>query len=200
MNLLGLLKRFDENAFLFLNGLHAEWLDPIMYAMTTVWFWSPLFLLVIVLLWRKAHSLKVMTIYTMAIVAAVAVADLTSTRVFKQQVKRYRPTHNTLIGDSVHTVTKPDGSEYRGGTYGFVSSHAANFFAIATTAFILLGKSRLHAWLFIWASLVSYTRIYLGVHYPADILGGAALGWFIGMGSARVSLRLASQTANINKL
>lgn len=162
-----------------------------MYWMTTPQFWIPVFSLLIFLFWKKTGSLKTTALYVGGVVLAIALADLSSTRLFKQTIKRYRPTHHLEIGPQVQTITKPDGSEYRGGKYGFVSSHATNFFAIATISFIFLEKKRKYLWLFIWASLVAYTRIYLGVHYPADLLGGALLGLLCGWVAALASLRLA---------
>lgn len=185
------LKAIDESLFLTLNGLHADWLDPVMYFMTEASTWAPVFLLIAYLIYKRYKKLKTVAIVLTAFVIAVAAADLSSTRLFKQKIKRYRPTHHQTIGPQVHTITKPDGTEYRGGKYGFVSSHAANFFAIATTAFILLGSTRKYWWLFLWAGIVTYTRIYLGVHYPSDLIGGALLGIAIGYFAARTSLRLA---------
>lgn len=90
---------------------------------------------------------------------------------------RLRPCHNPEIADLVHTV-----NDSCGGKYGFVSSHAANTFALATFIGLVL-KNHLK-WMFlfmlIWATVVSYSRIYLGVHYPGDVLGGALLGSIIG--------------------
>lgn len=162
-----------------------------MYWMTTPQFWLPIFALIVWLYWRKIRQVRMVALFIGGVILAVALADLSSTRLFKHTIKRYRPTHHAVIGEQVHTVIKPNGKEYRGGQYGFVSSHAANFFAIAAYAFILLDRKRKHIWLFIWAGLVTYTRIYLGVHYPADLIGGAFLGVLCGWVAARASLRLA---------
>jgi undecaprenyl-diphosphatase len=83
--------------------------------------------------------------------------------------------------DFVHVLTKPDGSIYRGGQFGFVSSHAANSFAIAWFVGRILKSKKAWTLMVSWALVVSYSRIYLGVHYPGDILGGALIG--IGSGS-----------------
>lgn len=185
------LKSLDEQLFLEINGWRAPWLDMPMYYMTTPQFWLPVFVFIVFLFWKKTRKIKTTALFIGGVVLAIALADLSSTRLLKQTIKRYRPTHHLEIGQHVQTITKPNGKEYRGGKYGFVSSHAANFFAIASVSFILLGRKRRYLWLFAWAALVTYTRIYLGVHYPADLVGGALLGLLCGWLAARASLRLA---------
>ncbi len=170
------LEALDQQLFLFLNGLRADWLDLPMYYLTHARYWLPVFVYLIYLFYKRFKSVKRTVIAVLFVGAAVGLADLTSARVFKPHVKRYRPTHHEVIGQQVHTVITPENKEYRGGKYGFVSSHAANFFAIATASFLLLGRARRYWWLFAWAALVSYTRIYLGVHYPADLICGGILG------------------------
>ena len=113
----------------------------------------------------------------MLIIIVIGLSDWISSGVIKNSVKRNRPSHNTEISQNVHLYSYSDGAKYQGGTFGFVSSHAANSFAIATLAFLFLRKkSKRWSWLFLWAITVSYSRIYLGVHYPLDILGGAMVG------------------------
>lgn len=123
----------------------------------------------------------------------VALADLSSVHGFKEVFQRYRPTHNLEIGPLVQTVANWDGNQYLGGKFGFVSSHATNLFGMAT--FLLLfarpWKKSLMIMLLIWPLVVSYTRIYLGVHYPLDILGGTILGTLIGILVYLISLRVA---------
>ena len=104
-----------------------------------------------------------------------SLADQISVKVFKEGFERLRPSHNPEIKDLIHTV-----KGYRGGQFGFVSSHAANTFAMAFFTSKLF-RNRYYSWfIFIWAAVVSYSRIYLGVHYPLDIIGGALLGMLLG--------------------
>jgi len=175
------LEALDRSLFLFLNGLHADWLDPVMWWVSSTVLWIPLFIFVLYYTWRKGRwPLMLTTILGLAV--CILLSDRISVELFKEVFQRYRPTHNSEIGDLVHTVIKPNGEEYRGGTYSFVSSHATNFMSIAVFMFLLLRKySRQWAWLFPWAILVAYSRIYLGVHYPADLICGGLLGAGIGM-------------------
>lgn len=187
------LERWDQQLFLWLNSFNAKALDGVMFLLTKGWFWTPVFALLLWKLWKQFPTAKQYVVIILSVGLTVTACDMISTRALKHQIKRYRPTHNLEIGPRVHTVNDFNGNEYRGGKYGFVSSHAANFFGIATLCFVLLGKRKRYWWLFVWAGLVSYTRIYLGVHYPGDILGGMLLGILSGALFATLALRMISQ-------
>jgi len=170
------IKELDQQLFLFLNSLNHPALDQAVYLMTDQLFWIPAYL---VMLWMvyKSYGWKTMLWSLAGVAVAITLADRMSVELFKNVFERYRPSHNLDIGDLIHTV-----NNYRGGKYGFVSSHAANSFAVATFIFLVIrqGFPRTAWWVFLWAALFSYTRIYLGVHYPADIACGALLGIAIG--------------------
>ena len=170
------LKQCDRELFLFLNGLHKPWLDQAMFLMTKAVFWIPVYIMLLYLI-AKNYSVKVMFWSLVAIAVIIALGDRISVMAFKDVFQRYRPTQNLEIGHLVHVV-----NDYRGGMYGFVSSHATNFFSISTFSALLLRKRHpfIVPFLLVWASLICYTRIYLGVHYPGDILAGALLGMLIG--------------------
>ena len=174
------LETLDRQLFLFLNGMHADWLDPVMWWISSIVLWIPLFLFIIYYSWKKGSwQLAVSILLGLAI--CILLSDRISVELFKEVFQRYRPTHHTEIGDLVHTVVKPNGEEYRGGLYSFVSSHATNFMSIAMFVFLSLKQfSKKWWWLFPIAILVAYSRIYLGVHYPADIICGGILGAIIG--------------------
>lgn len=177
------LKHIDKELFLFLNGLHSSFLDPAMPFLTEFWLWIPLFLWWFYLLFKKFRN-KVLII--ILFVAGLILFSDQGANLIKKSVKRYRPTYNTEIKDKVHVV-----NDYRGGQYGFISSHAANVFALAFFLFFLLKPTTktVSLSLFLWAAFVSYTRIYLGVHYPFDILGGALLGSVLGIAFAKLYFR-----------
>ncbi len=170
------LEDIDRQLFIWLNAFHKPWLDQLMYYMSEELFWLPVYLL---FLWMilKAYDWKVMLWSLLGIALVITLCDRISVELFKNVFLRYRPSRNLEIGPLVHIV-----NDYRGGLYGFVSSHAANYFGIATFLFLLLKNHfpKGVRWLWPWAALIAYTRIYLGVHYPADIAVGAALGVFIG--------------------
>lgn len=165
-------------------------MDTVMWYVSTTVLWIPLYAFFLYYAFRKGNW-KYALYILLAVVACVALADLLSVHAFKNVFMRYRPTHNIEIMDIVKTVNKPNGSEYRGGIYGFVSSHAANVSAIATFVILAFKQFSRKWWLLIiWACVIMYSRIYLGVHYPGDILGGMILGITIALIIRLVSKKL----------
>ncbi len=173
MSLVQKFIELDRKLFVLLNSLHTEQLDPLFYYVSGDWTWLPLYLFFIYLIIKKFKKLSWLPL--LAIALAVTLSDQTSSMI-KKSVKRARPSHDVSLGPSVHSV-----NGYKGGTYGFVSSHAANTFCIALLISLQLGLPLIKSiFLFVWAFVVSYSRIYLGVHFPADIVLGAALGLAVG--------------------
>ncbi len=184
------IESLDRSLFLTLNQSHTPMWDSIMWYISTIVLWIPLFLFFAYYAYKKG-KLKFLLIIIIGIVLCILLADRLSVMAFKNVFERYRPTHNLEIRDFVKTVFKPNGEEYRGGMYGFVSSHAANFFAIATFLFFSFRSfSKLWVLLFLWAAIIGYSRIYLGVHYPLDILGGTILGFCIGFVTFKLSNKI----------
>ena len=191
LSLLGKLIELDRQLFLFLNGLHTPWLDQPMYYISTDWFWIPLYSFLIFLIIRKCRRQAWLPI--LAIVLSIVLSDQLSGKI-KKTVRRSRPTHDTELADKVHTV-----NNYKGGTFGFVSSHAANTFCVAFFISTFLQFSFAYtALLFFWAFVVSYSRVYLGVHFPLDLFCGAILGVviakFIFLLEKRCQMRFFSKT------
>ncbi|MFD1551306.1 phosphatase PAP2 family protein [Putridiphycobacter roseus] len=175
------LERIDRSVFLFLNELGHPYLDMPMWYISSIILWVPLFIFFLYYAYKKAGYPFVLYIF-FGMAFCVLLSDRISVEFFKEIFQRVRPTHNEDIQHLVHTIIKPNGHEYRGGLYSFVSSHATNFFAIATFLFFNFKQYNKFWWLiFPWAILIGYSRIYLGVHYPADIIGGAILGCTIGI-------------------
>ena len=182
--MLDFLDNIDRQLFLFLNDLNLPWLDPIMYALTDARYWMPLFLIVLGSLVYKFKWQSVTII--LFLVLTIVFADQISASLIKPLVGRLRPTHNPELSSVIHTL-----NGYKGGQFSFVSSHAANAFAIATFLWLSLRQRIDWIWvMFVWATIFSYTRIYLGVHYPGDILFGALLGLLIGVTTYWLMIKL----------
>lgn len=176
------LETVDRALFLGLNGCHHPLIDTVMVIISHKLTWIPLYLVLAVLAQRK-WGWKGLGIFLLLAGVTVTLTDQSSVKLFKEVFERYRPCHNLEIKHMVHIV-----DNHCGGMYGFVSSHAANHFGIAAFTGLTLfsNKKRGLAVMLIWAALVSYSRIYLGVHYPADIAVGALLGGAIGWGTAKL--------------
>ena len=163
------LKDIDVALFLWINGKHNGFFDSVMYWASDKFFWIWFYLILFVLVLLK---LKKKTVLVLPVVALMILISDRSSVMIKNSVQRVRPCHNEILKEKVHL--NPD----CGGDFGFVSSHAANTFALALFLTLLLRKN--YKWLpfliFIWATFVSYSRIYNGVHYLADVFGGVLIG------------------------
>lgn len=164
-----IINQLDTRLFLWLNGQHAPWLDPIMVWITERNSWFPGYALLIGWLVYRYRRQAIGLILTLAL--AVTLSDQTASALLKPLTHRLRPCHEPALQALIHPVMDC------GGLYGFASSHAANAFALAMGIWLLMGKSYPVAkWLFLWAFLVAYSRVYVGAHYPLDILAGAGIG------------------------
>lgn len=179
------LNEADTNLFLLLNGIHNDIFDTVMYWASNKWIWIPLYAWILFRLIRTERK-NIIRILIFAVLLITA-SDQLSSNVIKPLVERPRPCHEAAIADKVHLV-----KNYCGGKFGFVSSHAANAFALLTFLLLIFkGKDkRMTQLLLTWAILVSYSRIYLGVHYPGDILCGALLGVLLGKIFAEINFRI----------
>lgn len=168
-----ILINIDKKLFLFFNSFHNEWMDTLMYWISYKYTWIPLYILVIIYIFK--HHKNKFLFYISCILITFALTDQCS-NILKNSTKRLRPSHNPEFEQVIHL-----NHNYKGGKYGFVSSHAANTAGL-TTILIFLGifKKNIYKHFFIfWTLLVSYSRVYNGLHYPADIVGGIILGIFI---------------------
>jgi len=194
------LEELDIDLFFLINDCHNPFFDDVMFIISWKFTWVPLYIYFLYLIYKK-QNLKTLIISLIAVVLLITLADQISVQLFKNVFLRYRPTHNLDHGDFVHYITNFKGEPYKGGKYGFVSSHATNSFALAMFLGLLFQKinPRLLWILFGWASIVGYSRIYLGVHYPADVFCGALLGIFIGFIVSKIQFFVLKKSKLINK-
>ncbi len=168
------IKKWDEDVFLFINSMHAEWLDPIMFQVSQTITWIPFYAVLAYFIY-KADPKSSWWVFG-GIALAILISDQTTSGLMKPFFERLRPCHDERWEGIIHNYGRC------GGLYGFASSHAANTFAIATFLNLKLGKKiKFLKWLFLWAAIISYTRIYLGVHYPVDVFIGAFIGFLAGV-------------------
>jgi undecaprenyl-diphosphatase len=168
--------QWDIELFLFLNRLHCPLLDDIMWYVSANYTFIPLYIFIVAWLCRKRNKSKsVLTIIGVAL--CILLADRISSGLIKPAFERLRPSHEPLLSGMVHTLRG-----YTGGRFGFVSSHAANHFAFAVYSLLLARHLWYSIGILLLAALIGYSRIYIGVHYPLDVLCGAALGTAIGLG------------------
>ena len=172
-----MLNDLDHQLFLFLNGLHVDWLDPVMTFISSEKGWIPFYAVLLFLVFYKYRWKGLWVL--LGVIVVITLSDQISAHVFKPIFHRLRPCYDPLIEDMVHL---PKGKP--GGHYGFISSHAANTFALASFIYMTMRKhySKIGWLMFIWATLVAYSRIYMGVHFPGDVICGAAVGMILGFG------------------
>lgn len=174
------LQSLDASLLLFFNHLNNPVFDFLFYWISNKWVWVPFYgYLTYVLYTRHRRHFFTLLLF---IAATIAVSDQISSSLIKDSVMRFRPCHDPMIASEVHIV-----NGYCGGLYGFVSSHASNVFTLTLFLNTYFRKRhlRLQGILIVWATVVSFSRIYLGAHFPGDVLCGAALGALIGLASAR---------------
>ncbi|MDT8392867.1 MAG: phosphatase PAP2 family protein [Bacteroidales bacterium] len=173
--LLDILNNRDTELFLALNGMHNNFCDFVMWWASDKYIWIPVYILFLYILWRQ-YKKKTLIIMVFAALL-IFLSDQISVHLFKEVFQRLRPCHTPELEGLVYTVNGKCG-----GQYGFYSSHASNIFAVAIFFLTLLKrkKTMIVIPVLIWAAFISYSRIYLGVHFPGDVIAGAVAGTFLG--------------------
>ncbi len=167
------LLQLDSQLLLLLNYYHTAFFDKAFWLTSDTLVWVPMYLMLFYAIIKGQKWQSWMTV--LALIVLVVLCDRISTDIFKYGFERFRPTHDPDLKGIVKTVFG-----YRGGKYGFVSSHAANTAGLAVFSSLLFKNRYYTVFMVMWALIVSYSRIYLGVHFPGDILGGLLLGAVLG--------------------
>lgn len=165
------LNNIDTELCIFLNGFHNEFWDTFMSIFTGKLTWIIMYATILVVLYKN-YNWKTIITALILIALTITFADQMCNSVIRPLVGRLRPSHvDSPISDLIHIVNGK-----RGGGFGFPSCHASNSFALATLMILIFKNKSLNCFILLWAFINSYTRIYLGLHYPGDILAGALIG------------------------
>ena len=174
---LSFLDSLDRSLFLVLNKNHTPELDTVMWYVSKMWVWMPVYAFLVILVFKKLPW-RSFFLFLLFVAMLLFVTDFVSVHAIKSTVMRLRPSHNPELVDQVKMVVDENGNLYRGGKFGFFSNHTSNNFGVAVFFFLVMKPLRrgYSILLFTWVSLIAYSRIYLGVHYPGDIVAGALYG------------------------
>ena len=177
----------DQRLFLFLNGLQSNFWDEFFWIITETKTWIPFYFFLFVKTWHhlsagyQVKMWKNLGMLAVAVGATITLADQTTSGFMKPFFERLRPSHDPVTAPFTEFYEYAKGHVYKGGKFGFASSHAANSFALFGLLSMIFKNKSITITLLIWAFFVSYSRIYLGVHYPGDILVGAMIGTLYGL-------------------
>jgi len=175
-SLIEYLHHIDGQILLAINSMHAQWADDPMALLSSRLIWLPLYASLLYVMLRRFSWQKVV-IFSLAIMLVVAIADQTCASMIRPVVHRLRPSNlENPLSTYVHIV-----DNYRGGSYGFPSCHAANTMGVALLCSLLFANRRITIPMFSWAVVNCYSRLYLGVHYPGDIIVGTCTGCLVAL-------------------
>lgn len=169
------IENIDQQLLLLLNGSHSLYVDTLATALTSAWTWVPLYVALLYAVIKNNENMQQILLIIGCAALCIFLSDGISSGVVKPIVARFRPAQDPLIKYQVDVV-----NGYRGGLYGFFSSHAANTFSICVFFCLLIRNKALSVSLITWSLLNCWTRIYLGVHYPGDIFCGLLWGAVVG--------------------
>nr|WP_294825220.1 phosphatase PAP2 family protein [uncultured Flavobacterium sp.] len=188
------INEIDTKLFLWLNGQHSPFFDQLMYWASNKLFWIPFYAFLAYLLVREYKRQSIYIFLSIGIL--ITLCDQIASHVIKNVAQRLRPSHEPSLSGLIHLSDAGPG-----GRYGFISSHSANAFGLATFLILLLPKkyNTLKCVLACWAVLVAYSRIYNGVHYPGDVIVAALLGILLNYAVIRIYKYKFHENNNGNK-
>ena len=168
---------YERDLFLLLNSFHSSFGDQFMWLFSGKIAWIPVSVLfIVILLYKNRSRWKEILLIFAAIALVITLCDQFASGFCKPFFMRFRPTHHPDFMDEVSTIFG-----YRGGKYGFISSHAANAFGFAILTSLIFKYRFYSVMIYIWATVNSYSRIYLGVHFISDIVAGIIAGIIFGL-------------------
>jgi undecaprenyl-diphosphatase len=187
------LLKWDKELFVAINSFHSEFSDHFFWIFTQKTTWIPLYVILLILFYKNYKKDFVWIVLTL--VVGIALSDQISSSIIKPLVERLRPSQEHSLNGIIHLI-----NGYKGGKYGFVSSHAANSFALAIIASRII-KSKPFTWIiFIWAVINTYSRIYIGVHYPLDCICGILVGAFAAVSVCMIIRKYKPQIFENNQI
>ena len=177
------LLQWDQEFFFAINGANNNFWDFLMYWISNKYIWIPLYAFFIFLIIKNYRWKTILILIFIGLL--ITMSDQISVHFFKEVFERLRPCHEPAIADMVHLVNGKCG-----GKYAFISSHASNTFALAVFLILILGRRYKYFTLLIlfWAGLIGYSRVYLGMHYPGDVIVGAIVGSLLGIVMGRLCI------------
>ena len=186
----------ERTLFLQINNAHSPFADQFMWLYSGVSPWIPTVIgLVFVLFYTNRTRWKEILLMVATIIFVIVLCDRFASGLCKPLFTRFRPTHHPDFLNDVKTVFG-----YRGGRYGFISSHAANGFGFAMVTSLIFKNKTYTVILFLWATMSAYSRIYLGVHFISDIIPGILTGIFFGWVGYCLFVQIYKKSfANINQ-
>ncbi len=182
---------FDRWLLLAVNGSDSLYFDGVVRTLTTAATWIPLYIALFYLVMKNNNSMRKILTIVLCAGLCYLLAGAVDDGIVKPLVARWRPTHDPVIGWQVDVV---DG--YRGGRYGFFSAHACNTFSLAVFFSLLVRSRVLTVALVLWSLVNCWTRLYLGVHFPGDILVGVLWGAVVGTAVYFLFMRMERRFSN----
>ncbi len=169
------LIELDQQILIVLNYFHSGFWDNAEWLISSITIWIPMYIMILYTVIKSQKWESWITVLTLIVL--IVLCDQISNEVFKHGFERLRPTHDPDLKSIVKIVRG-----YRGGNFGFVSGHATNTMGLAVFTSLLFRNKYYSLFILIWSLVIGYSRIYLGVHYPGDVLGGMILGSIFGFG------------------